>query len=159
MPAVPDSPHCRAAQHRFFQQFSSTRRGARLARLLAAGCLDEWGHPYDGEVSRAVTLLIAELAANAVLHCPAPGRDFHLLLLADSRWIRVEISDVCVERRPRLEPPAVPEAESGRGLVLIDAFAARWGSVRRAPVGKTVWAEYPVADPVEKVVSHPPADS
>ncbi|CAL9501825.1 hypothetical protein SUDANB145_03437 [Streptomyces sp. enrichment culture] len=29
----------------------------------------------------------------------------------------------------------------GRGLLLVDALAVRWGSAPRRPVGKTVWAE------------------
>ncbi|MFF4231107.1 hypothetical protein [Streptomyces sp. NPDC001820] len=31
--------------------------------------------------------------------------------------------------------------ESGRGLLLVDVLAARWGVAPRVPIGKVVWAE------------------
>lgn len=41
---------------------------------------------------------------------------------------------------PRTQP-ALPEGDSGRGLLLVEALADRWG-VERGPVPrKTVWAE------------------
>ncbi|WP_372499219.1 hypothetical protein [Streptomyces sudanensis] len=55
------------------QRFSATRRGARLIRLLAARRLAEWGHPPGTGAHDAVALVVAELAANAVLHGRVPG--------------------------------------------------------------------------------------
>ncbi|MGW7355516.1 hypothetical protein ACWGI0_02205 [Streptomyces sp. NPDC054802] len=49
----------------FTPRFSATRRGARLARLPAAHQLAEWGHPYGTAAYETVTLVVAELAANA----------------------------------------------------------------------------------------------
>ncbi|WP_374701127.1 hypothetical protein [Streptomyces sp. TP-A0874] len=58
----------------FAQRFSATRRGARLARLLAARQLIEWGLPPPGtRLCEAVTLTVAELCANAVLRGRVPG--------------------------------------------------------------------------------------
>ncbi|MFJ9731189.1 hypothetical protein ACIRUL_07510 [Streptomyces sp. NPDC101171] len=51
--------------------------------------------------------------------------------------VRIEVSDAAAARRP----PSAPEGGSGRGLLLVDALAARWGWTPRHPVGKTVWAE------------------
>lgn len=42
----------------FVQRFSATRRGARLARVLALQQLDAWGVPYDSEASDAVALVV-----------------------------------------------------------------------------------------------------
>ncbi|CAM5621607.1 hypothetical protein SALBM135S_02510 [Streptomyces alboniger] len=54
---------------------SSTRRGARLARTLAVQQLAEWCHvPHDSDTARAVALVTAELASNAVAHGRRAGR-------------------------------------------------------------------------------------
>ncbi|MFH8338064.1 ATP-binding protein [Streptomyces sp. AM6-12] len=118
-------------------RFTSTPRGARLARRLVSLRLHEWGHPYDGRVNEAVTLIAAELAANAVRHGHVPGRDFHLRLAAQDGTVRLEVSDTRSERLPE---PRVPCGESGWGLVLVEALADKWGVAPRQP-GKTVWAE------------------
>ncbi|WP_327654704.1 ATP-binding protein [Streptomyces sp. NBC_00483] len=128
----------------FTATFTSTRRGARLARPFATQQLDAWGHPY-GDVSDAVALVVAELAANAVRHAALPGRDFKLALaLSDGSApvLRIELSDARAEKRPaRPLPVAPPEAASGRNLLLVEHVAARWGVTDRDPIGKTVWAE------------------
>ncbi|MEU0335824.1 ATP-binding protein [Streptomyces sp. NPDC006193] len=129
----------------FAMAFTSTPRGARLARLFVAHCLDTWGHPYDGHVNETLTLIAAELCANAVRHGRVPGRDFHVRLAAeaDGTRLRVEVSDTRAERRPPVAVPTAPDAdaESGRGLVLVTALADDWGVTdRRRGPGKTVWA-------------------
>jgi len=126
----------------FAQRFSATRRGARLARLLAALQLVEWGHPRGTVDHDAVTLVVAELAANAALHGRVSGRDFALLLAYDAcrSLIRIEVSDT----HPAQPAHVVPEFDEdhGRGLVLVDALSTRWGVRDRVGPGKTVWAEY-----------------
>ncbi|MEV6289776.1 ATP-binding protein [Streptomyces sp. NPDC051896] len=126
----------------FAMSFTSTLRGARLARLFVAHCLDAWGHPYDSEVNETLALITAELCANAVRHGRVPGRDFHVRLTsATNGELRLEVSDTRGERRPAVVPPPDPEAESGRGLVLVAALADDWGVTdRRCGPGKTVWA-------------------
>ncbi|MEU1658200.1 ATP-binding protein [Streptomyces griseofuscus] len=121
----------------FAMRFTSTPRGARLARRLVSLRLDEWGHPYDGRVNEAVTLIAAEFAANAVRHGRVPGRDFHLRLDGGEDVVRLEVSDTLTERLPE---PRVPCGEGGRGLILVEALADKWGVAPRQP-GKTVWAE------------------
>lgn len=128
----------------FAMSFTSTPRGARLARLFVAHCLDSWGHPYGSEVNETLTLITAELSANAVRHGRVPGRDFHVRLATETdggRRLRVEVSDTRAERRPAVTTPADPDAESGRGLLLVAALADDWGVTdRRSGPGKTVWA-------------------
>ncbi|MFJ8542568.1 ATP-binding protein [Streptomyces sp. NPDC093586] len=127
----------------FAMAFTSTPRGARLARLFVAHCLNAWGHPYDGHVNETLTLITAELCANAVRHGRVPGRDFHVRLAAeaDGGRLRLEVSDTRVERRPVVAVLAEPDAESGRGLLLVTALADDWGVTdRRGGPGKTVWA-------------------
>ncbi|URM92161.1 ATP-binding protein [Streptomyces sp. MRC013] len=136
-----------ASNRTLVQRFSATRRGARLARLLAAHQLTEWGHPHGTEAYDAVVLVVAELAANAVLHGRVPGRDFALELSRDDGRgvVRVEVSDT----HPALPVRGVPGAdeEGGRGLVLLDALTAAWGVRDRLGPGKTVWAECAAAPP------------
>ncbi|MEU1435341.1 ATP-binding protein [Streptomyces sp. NPDC005786] len=128
-------------------QFTSTPRGARLARRFVSHRLDEWGHPYDSTANETLTLIAAELAANAIRHGHVPGRDFHVRLVQctdeTTTILRIEVADTRTERRPSLETPAPPaaEEEAGRGLLLVSRVADRWGVAPRvgAP-GKSVWA-------------------
>ncbi len=123
-------------------RLSSTPRGARLARRLTAQQLDAWGYPHDSEASDTAQHVVAELAANAVTHGRVPGRDFELrLLLLPRGTLRIEVSDARGDRKLRIVTD--PEAEGGRGLILLTLLARTWGVVERE-VGKTVWAELPL---------------
>jgi anti-sigma regulatory factor (Ser/Thr protein kinase) len=87
---------------------------------------------------------VAELAANAVRHGHARGHDrFQLVLTHDAaaRTVRIEVSDANPRHPPTDPPRPSPEDESGRGLLLVDVLAARWGTSRRVPLGKTIWAD------------------
>ncbi len=138
-------------RRRFFSmQFTSTARGARSARRTAVRHLEEWGFPPAEDVSCTVALVVAELAANAVRHGGAHGRNFLLSVIheVDVRHIRVEVSDTSPELPPLAPAGAADDEESGRGLVLVGVLAARWGADPRPPAGKTVWAECLVGPPV-----------
>ncbi|MEU5512910.1 ATP-binding protein [Streptomyces griseoaurantiacus] len=139
-------PHVRSAVpvDAFRQRFSATRRGARLARLLAAHQLAEWGLPYGTEAHDTAVLVVAELAANAVLHGRVPGRDFALSLLHDETrgTLRIEVTDTHPAFPVRGTP--APEEDAGRGLLLVEALATDWGVQGRPGPGKTVWALCPL---------------
>lgn len=122
------------------QRFSSTRRGARLARRLAQAQLDIWGVPYGCALSDDVGLVVGELAANAVLHGRVAGRDFELRLEYGRGNVRVMVSDTRGDKGPMDGPVDPWSAEGGRGLLVVAAVAREWGVAGRAP-GKTVWAE------------------
>ncbi|MEU8654174.1 ATP-binding protein [Streptomyces sp. NPDC048737] len=125
----------------FAQRLSSTRRGARLARLLAVEQLTAW--EMSPAVIERAEHVVAELAANAVLHGRVQGHDFLLMLTLDDAagTLRIAVSDTRGEYRPAIPPERGPDHESGRGLLLVDALADRWGTEPRPPSGKTVWAE------------------
>jgi anti-sigma regulatory factor (Ser/Thr protein kinase) len=131
----------------FAVQLSSTRRGARLARLLATQWLDEHGVPFRCTASHSAALVVGELAANAVRHCGCVGRDFRLRLTVSEaepgRVLRVEVTDARADKPLAAGPlrEASGEEESGRGLVLVDALADRWGDRVNDLVTKTLWAE------------------
>jgi hypothetical protein len=84
--------------------------------------------------------IVAELAANAVTHGRVPGRDFVLSLYVIGGTLRIEVTDTRGDRKPSLQQ-ATRDGESGRGLVLVDALADRWGVFEGLPPRKTVWAE------------------
>ncbi|MCH6162998.1 ATP-binding protein [Streptomyces sp. M600PL45_2] len=137
-----------APVHEFVQLFSSTPRGARLARLVGVRQLAAWGWPYDDEVSQTGSLLIGELAANAATHGRVVGRRFRLRMatgpgLLLPATLRIEVADARGESVPPPAPAQLPplDAESGRGLLLVQTLATRWGTAPRSPSGKTVWAD------------------
>ncbi|MFC9491354.1 ATP-binding protein [Streptomyces hydrogenans] len=136
------TPQLAATVHTFSQLISSTRRGARLARLLTMTELYFWGVPQD--VTERAQQVVAELAANAVLHGRVPGRDFRLglRLEAGTGVLRIEVTDARGERLPAAVPSG--GGDGGRGLPLVAALADRWGVSPAPPGGKTVWA---VLDP------------
>ncbi|MFF5572549.1 ATP-binding protein [Streptomyces luteogriseus] len=144
-PSTPTTRRAPVTVRVFTQRFSSTPRGARLARRLALHQLDTWGLPYGSEASDTAALLVAELAANAVTHGRVPGRDFEVAVKLLGRTLRIEVSDTRGEERPpgpgAPRPPLTPLAETGRGMLLVTALADRWDVLDRVPVGKTVVAE------------------
>ncbi|MGV9402501.1 ATP-binding protein [Streptomyces sp. NPDC003667] len=119
----------------FSVRLSPTPRGARLARLLSTEQLSSWGVPLD-----PAALIVAELAANAATHGRVAGRDFRLTLYVVAEVLRIEVTDTRGDRLPRVGD-ADPDGASGRGLVLVDALADRWGVMPGLPPRKTVWAE------------------
>ncbi|WP_097962925.1 ATP-binding protein [Streptomyces sp. or20] len=133
----------------FTQLLSSTRRGARLARLLTVSALHSWDAPPD--LTERAGLVVAELAANAVVHGYVRGRDFRLALdfdpVADA--LRAEVTDARGDRLPFLPPLPAPGEDgmpsgllptSGYGLALVAALAESWETVPYPPSGKTVRA-------------------
>ncbi|MFJ6888675.1 ATP-binding protein [Streptomyces californicus] len=133
----------------FNHHYPATPQGARLARRVGLHKLHAWGVPYLSDASESAALIIGELAANAVTHGRVPGRDFALRLSympggpEGPRLLRIEVSDTRGERRPP-DPGAIPApddgADSGRGLLIVEALADRWEVLDRNP-GKTVRAE------------------
>ncbi|WP_406284917.1 ATP-binding protein [Streptomyces sp. NBC_00209] len=129
-----------APARQFAVLLSPTRRGARLARLLTTAHLGDWGLPTE-----AAAHIVAELAANAATHGRVQGRDFRLsLTVSPEQRLRIELTDTRSDRLPVPDAPS-PYAESGRGLLIVEALADRWG-VEEGPVPrKTVWAELDLA--------------
>lgn len=87
------------------------------------------------EVVQVAVLLVSELATNAVRHAHSP---FTVSAALQARAVRVEVEDACTQL-PDVQPPDV-KATGGRGMLLVDALSARWGS-ELTPGGKRVWFE------------------
>ncbi|MFF2502670.1 ATP-binding protein [Streptomyces sp. NPDC058067] len=114
--------------------------------------LRSWGAPPV--LTERAELVVAELAANAVLHRRLPGRDFRLALAyaPSAQHLRVEVTDARGDRQPhapaheaRTETEGIDGVEGikggGRGLLLVDALCDLWDCVPCPPAGKTVVAE------------------
>lgn len=128
---------------RFSIQLPATRKSAHRARTATTDQLRAWGLPFD-----TAAHIVAELAANAVVHGRVPGRDFRLTLTASATTLRIEVADARGERLP--VPVTARDdlsAESGRGLLLVTALADRWGVTPGPFPCKTVWAELPLPLP------------
>ncbi|MFI6380444.1 ATP-binding protein [Streptomyces sp. NPDC050658] len=138
----PRTTHPPACQ--FTILLSATRRGARLARLLAVDQLRSWGLPFE-----TAEQIVAELANNAALHGHVPGRSFRLgLSLSEAATLRIEVTDPRADRCPPDEPqPPAADAESGRGLLLVAALSDRWGTELGPTPCKTIWAEVDLSTP------------
>lgn len=97
--------------------------------------LDLWG--LAGVVPDA-QLCASELAANVIKHVGCGTRARLAVSMRGSR-LRIEVSDPDARSVPVLVAGADGE-EHGRGLVLVDALADRWGVVLRAD-SKATWCE------------------
>ncbi|MDT0436830.1 MULTISPECIES: ATP-binding protein [Streptomyces] len=137
------SPQLHSQEHHFAVRLSATPRGARGARLLATAWLGLWGlPPYRTQSAKHV---VAELTANAATHGRVPGRDAHLALTLRGNVLRVEVTDTKGDQMPGCPQLPPLDAESGRGMLIVEALADRWG-VETGPVPrKTVWAELDLA--------------
>ncbi|GAA2275531.1 ATP-binding protein [Streptomyces atrovirens] len=124
--------------------YTPTQRSVPLARRRAARLVAEWGQPG---IAGDVALVVSELMTNALLHGSVRGRLIRVHIALCDRTLRIEVSDPRGERPPRPRPAGDGGASQfGRGLLLVEAIAARWGWEPRT-VGKTVYAEWDVPAP------------
>ncbi|UWE09574.1 ATP-binding protein [Actinacidiphila bryophytorum] len=94
------------------------------------------------ELADVAEVLVSELVTNAVQYAHGPED-----VLVETRFerlpggdLRIEVHDANADK-PELRPLSA-DAESGRGLALVDALTGgRWGVSGREGVGKVVWAE------------------
>ncbi len=117
-------------------ELAPTAHSVRVARRFAC----EFLAGYDAIVCETVALLVSELVTNAVLHGGPhhPASIVGLALAALPDRIRVEVADAGAGI-PRIEARAL-DYPSGRGLLLVQSMASRWGC-DRSETGKTVWFE------------------
>jgi sigma-B regulation protein RsbU (phosphoserine phosphatase) len=115
------------------------RRTPAAARALVRSALEEAG--LDTLLNEAL-LLTTELSTNAVVHA---GTELDIEVTADTSGLTVTVTDFApgpVEELavgPKNDRVDIGEvAERGRGLLLVDHFASRWGTVHEG-TGKGVW--------------------
>jgi len=117
---------------------------AGAARHFAHAILVEWRLPA---LADDVDLVISELITNALLHARADRRvSPHAIVRLDLEYAGDSL--VCRVADGSALPPAPEQAgdtaESGRGLLLVEALSAAWGWSHEAH-GKVVWARFDVS--------------
>jgi anti-sigma regulatory factor (Ser/Thr protein kinase) len=108
-------------------------------RLHARAVVMEWQLP---RLAESAELLVSELVTNAIR---ASGRlrtgqtpVVRLWMVSDRTLLVIHVWDGSGEMPLRRD--AGPEADSGRGLMLVEALGKNWGTYR-LDSGKVVWAE------------------
>jgi len=113
------------------------------ARRFAGEVLDR----APESLCQTTSLLVSELATNAVLHTTGPEFRVEVRYSPAEGRLWVGVTDSSVDL-PVLRAPSVT-AEHGRGLLLVATLAEHWGAGRRRQANeKTVWFE----------LRHPPVD-
>ena len=96
--------------------------------------LRDWGYTDERWLTDAA-LIVDELVSNAVKHADGcTGLSVH----ADADGVRVAAADTS----PQWPRRRKPDFTGGRGLMIIEELAARWG-VEPNDDGKSVWADLP----------------
>ncbi len=101
-------------------------------REMTRDVLHSWGL---GDLVGEVLIIISELCTNAIRHGGSPAS---LSLRAAGRCVGGEVADSGAPFVPRPREPS-DQDEHGRGLMLVAAFADRWGVEPAAGGGKVVW--------------------
>ncbi|MFJ9183849.1 ATP-binding protein [Streptomyces anulatus] len=121
------------------KRFRVRRDSIPAARRHVRRVLVEW--KLAGLVDDA-TLITSELATNVITHAKGTGDYFELGLRRRNGVLILEVADSYQWLMPELRKPTDDET-SGRGLLIVDMLAERWGVRPRNP-GKTVWAHLPI---------------
>jgi anti-sigma regulatory factor (Ser/Thr protein kinase) len=104
---------------------SAGQARAFVESVLAGAGLDHLAY--------TATLLVSELVANAILHTGTP---LEVVVRCGDDRVRVEVHDGNPQLPVRKHYSTM--SGTGRGLMLVERMAARWGAERTAG-GKTVW--------------------
>jgi anti-sigma regulatory factor (Ser/Thr protein kinase) len=111
-------------------RLTSDASAPRRARQAVAERLAD--HPRSEEL----LLCVSEVVTNAVLHTTSPQR---MSVSQDASTVRVEVADG--DAHAPLLGDHDPFATSGRGLLILDKLALRWGH-QPTREGKAVWFEF-----------------
>lgn len=147
---------------------ADTPNAVAWARRHTADVLCYWRVPPD--VIETARLLVSEMITNAIQHTHSdeevslfsdlsPVRTVTLTLRLDGGRLVLLVQDN--DRRPPMVKVVGEDAESGRGVFLIEALSERWGYYYPTESsGKVVWSELLLVarDPrfaAERTDSHP----
>ncbi len=134
-----------AAPNEVTFRLTRCRLSVPRARALAHAVLGEWHVGQD--VLDAAELVLSELVTNALrVRVPSDRQvGVRIARLLEDGLLRLEVSDAG-SGRPEVRAPGDDET-GGRGLLLVEALAHRWGVDERAGgIGKTVWVELKAPD-------------
>jgi anti-sigma regulatory factor (Ser/Thr protein kinase) len=112
--------------------FPAVPESVGAARRFTRAALNR--HSVDAELIQTATLLVSELATNAIIHAASTIQ----LRVGIGNEIRIEVCDSGDD-----EPIVAgggPDDESGRGLAIVATLADTWDWSPKDP-GKVVWFE------------------
>jgi anti-sigma regulatory factor (Ser/Thr protein kinase) len=109
------------------------------ARHLLAELLRAWDAPQDPDDAG---LLVTELVANVVDHVGGEA-SLTMEIAASEGWLRIGVVDG--SSLPPVLQELSQERPRGRGLLMVQAIADRWGSEEHQG-GKRVWLDLGPAD-------------
>ncbi|MFD7817635.1 ATP-binding protein [Streptomyces sp. NPDC059785] len=122
--------------------FTCAPRSLETVRRFARDVVDDW---ELHAIADDVITVVGELTTNAVRHALPQGDTRYA-----KAWLGIARTGgalVCAVADPDPTPPTPPAlghpdpyAETGRGLLIVEALATQWGYTRTDPTGKTVWA-------------------
>ncbi len=126
------APAADATIAEYSQVFLPVPEAVAAVRRFVTEALTHW---RELDLVTDATLVASELATNAVLHASSPFR------VSVDRSVGV----ICIAIQDSTSDPAEAQDAghhdgSGRGMVIVEALARRWGS-DSLPTGKVVWAE------------------
>ncbi|MBO3736474.1 anti-anti-sigma factor [Actinoplanes sp. NEAU-H7] len=121
-----------ATDHRAALDLDPVPGAARSAREMITEACGRWERPH---LAGSACIVATEMVNNVVAHAGTPMR---VLLALHGATMDVAVRDGSPVP-PRFTGPVPVTSYGGRGLLLIDAVAARWGHLE-LPDGKVVWA-------------------
>ncbi|MGK5679068.1 ATP-binding protein [Actinoplanes sp. URMC 104] len=119
--------------HRLSLELDAVLGAARRARELITEACARWSCP---ELAGPACIVVTELVNNVVVHARTP---MVVLLAAHGDGLSVAVRDHSSHVPTFTGGPVPPTAYGGRGMLLIDSVADRWGNLRLGD-GKVVWA-------------------
>jgi anti-sigma regulatory factor (Ser/Thr protein kinase) len=123
---------------RTFLELGALPGAVPCARLHTRHALGEWGLTVFSE---SIGLLVSELVTNAIQISNVAEQDapIRLWLVSDRAQVVIFVWDA--SPLPPLPGDVGEDAESGRGLLIVQAVSARWGwDFPPGMGGKVVWA-------------------
>ncbi|MYZ40263.1 MULTISPECIES: ATP-binding protein [unclassified Streptomyces] len=142
-------------------RFAAVLTAVGCSRLFLRHVLRDWNlsdHIDTGE------LVMSELVTNAVRSTgvtdPEPkwtDIKTHHVVGVQLRVIDTSLSVEVWDRSPAtpVKQAQAEDAESGRGLILVEAMSKRWGIHRPPAGGKIVWAEWDLSEPAKPAKDRP----
>ena len=117
------------------RRFPADARSVRDARQFVQRAL-----AHDDDLATRASLIVSELAGNAVVHASSP---YTVRIAVDPVVVRGEVhdGDHHLPAPGRTTAARAFDGHGGRGLVIVDAMADRWGARPDGHGGKVVWFE------------------
>ncbi|MFJ2008710.1 ATP-binding protein [Streptomyces chartreusis] len=133
-----------APKLRWTMEFECQLASVPRARSQIRKVLELWGYPEG--VMEDAGIVTTELAANACMHARSDGcEQFGIGLATADDWLTILVSDSSTGMPSRKTSGRYDEG--GRGLILVEALGACWGTERHPGAGKVVWVRLDAPSP------------